>query len=122
MFTIAHRISHIMARSPVMRGLLAYGSAEAVSRVVRLASILIVARRISPEMLGTAALALSIFELVRVLANVGIRLKTLAIRNRSEPRAKITAIHQFRFAGIQRQCHMLAPASSEDATVGADST
>ena len=81
MFTIAHRISHITARSPVMRGLLAYGSAEAVSRVVRLASILIVARRISPEMLGTAALALSIFELVRVLANVGIGQRIIAARD-----------------------------------------
>lgn len=54
------------------RGMLAYGSAEAVTRVVRLAAILIVARQISPVMLGTAALALSLFELIRVLTNVGI--------------------------------------------------
>ncbi|MEM7702379.1 MAG: oligosaccharide flippase family protein [Pseudomonadota bacterium] len=54
------------------RGMLAYGSAEAVTRVVRLAAILVVARQISPTLLGTAALALSLFELVRVLTNVGI--------------------------------------------------
>ncbi|NNK45626.1 MAG: oligosaccharide flippase family protein, partial [Altererythrobacter sp.] len=54
------------------RGMLAYGSAEAVTRIVRLGSILIVARQISPELLGTAALALSLFELTRVLTNIGI--------------------------------------------------
>jgi len=54
------------------RGMMAYGSAEAVTRIVRLAAILVVARQISPTMLGTAALALSVFELVRVLTNVGI--------------------------------------------------
>ena len=54
------------------RGMLAYGSAEAVTRIVRLGSILIVARQISPQLLGTAALALSLFELTRVLTNVGI--------------------------------------------------
>lgn len=54
------------------RGMLAYGSAEAVTRIVRLGAILVVARQISPAMLGTAALALSIFELVRVFTNVGI--------------------------------------------------
>ena len=54
------------------RGMLAYGSAEAVTRIVRLGAILVIARQISPAMLGTAALALSLFELVRVLSNVGI--------------------------------------------------
>ena len=61
------------ARWPAFaRGMLAYGSAEAATRIVRLASILVVARQISPTMLGVAALALSLFELVRVLTNVGI--------------------------------------------------
>ena len=54
------------------RGMIAYGSAEGVTRIVRLAAILVIARQISPEMLGTAALALSLFELVRVLTNVGV--------------------------------------------------
>ncbi|MEP3420948.1 MAG: oligosaccharide flippase family protein [Erythrobacter sp.] len=54
------------------RGLLAYGSAEAATRVVRLGAILVVARQISPELLGTAALALSLFEIVRVLTSVGV--------------------------------------------------
>ncbi len=55
-----------------VRGMFAYGSAEAATRSVRLGAILVIARQISPELLGTAALALSLFELVRVLANVGI--------------------------------------------------
>lgn len=55
-----------------LRGMAAYGSAEAVTRIARLGAILVVARQISSEMLGTAALALSIFEIVRVLTNVGI--------------------------------------------------
>ena len=42
------------------RGMLAYGSAEAATRIVRLGAILVVARQISPVMLGTAALALSL--------------------------------------------------------------
>lgn len=54
------------------RGMVAYGAAEAATRVVRLGAILVVARQVSPETLGTAALALSLFELVRVLANAGI--------------------------------------------------
>ncbi len=72
MTTILHNLI-TPARWPAFaRGMLAYGSAEAVTRLVRLASILVVARQISPALLGTAALALSLFELVRVLCNVGI--------------------------------------------------
>ncbi|MBY6127757.1 oligosaccharide flippase family protein [Qipengyuania aquimaris] len=58
--------------SPLVRGLVAFGSAEAATRVVRLGALLIVARKVTPEIFGTAALALSLFELVRVLANAGI--------------------------------------------------
>lgn len=60
------------------RGMLAYGSAEAVIRVFRLAAILVVARLVSPATLGVAALALSLFEIVRVLANVGIGQRIIA--------------------------------------------
>lgn len=63
------------------QGMLAYGSAEAATRVVRLAAILIVARQISPVMLGTAALALSLFELIRVLTNVGIGQRIIVARD-----------------------------------------
>ena len=60
------------ASTPLLRGLVAFGSAEAATRIVRLAALLIVARKVTPEILGTAAMALTLFELVRVLANVGI--------------------------------------------------
>ncbi|MEO0591509.1 MAG: oligosaccharide flippase family protein [Pseudomonadota bacterium] len=63
------------------RGMLAYGSAEAATRIVRLASILVVARQISPTMLGVAALALSVFELVRVFTNVGIGQRIIVARS-----------------------------------------
>jgi len=63
------------------RGILVYGSAEAATRIVRLAAILVVARQISPTMLGTAALALSLFELVRVLANVGVGQRIIVARD-----------------------------------------
>ncbi len=57
---------------PFVRGLAAFGSAEAFARLVRLGAIIVIARQISAEMLGTAAMALSIFEIVRVLSNVGV--------------------------------------------------
>ncbi len=56
----------------LLRGLAAYGSAELLVRVTRILTVIVIARRISPEMMGAAALALSLFELVRVLANAGI--------------------------------------------------
>jgi len=71
--TAALRLFSTPHRWPAFaRGMLAYGSAEAVTRLVRLGAILVVARQTSPEMLGTAALALSLFELIRVLTQVGI--------------------------------------------------
>lgn len=63
------------------RGMLAYGSAEAATRIVRLGAILIVARQISPALLGIAALALSLFELVRVLTSVGIGQRIIAAKD-----------------------------------------
>lgn len=70
-----------LTRSPLMRGLVAFGSAEAVTRVIRLGALLIVARRVTPEIFGTAALALSLFELVRVLANAGIGQRLIVARD-----------------------------------------
>lgn len=66
-----HHISAIKD-APLVRGLVAFGSAEAATRVVRLGALLIVVRQVTPEIFGAAALALSLFELIRVLANVGI--------------------------------------------------
>lgn len=61
-----------LAGSQLVTGLFAFGSAEAATRIIRLGVLLIVARRLTPEIFGTAALALSLFELLRVLANAGI--------------------------------------------------
>ena len=70
-----------LTRSPLVCGLVAFGSAEAATRVIRLGALLIVARRVTPEIFGTAALALSLFELVRVLANAGIGQRLIVARD-----------------------------------------
>ncbi len=58
--------------APLVAGLSAHFAGEASARVARILSVVVIARQIDPAMLGVAALALSLFELVRVLANVGI--------------------------------------------------
>ena len=63
---------------PVLAGLSAYASAEMITRVVRIGAILVIARRTDPALLGTAAAALSLFELIRVLANAGIGQRIIA--------------------------------------------
>lgn len=62
----------------VLRGLAAYGSAELLLRVARFVAIIVIARRVSPEAVGAAALALSLFEMVRVLAGAGIGQRIVA--------------------------------------------
>lgn len=66
---------------PVMRGLLAYGSAEAGTRVLRIFAIIVIARQMPAEQIGIAALALALFELVRVLANSGIGQRIIVARD-----------------------------------------
>jgi len=60
------------------RGLAAYGGAEIANRAARIVAVVIIARRIDAIELGTAALALAVFELVRVLANAGIGQRIIA--------------------------------------------
>ena len=62
----------------ILRALLAYGSAELISRIVRILVVIIIARQLVPDLVGVAALTLSIFELVRVLANIGVGQKIIA--------------------------------------------
>lgn len=62
----------------LMRGFAGYASAEFVNRIVRLGAILIIARQADPALLGTAALALSLFELTRVLTQAGIGQRIVA--------------------------------------------
>ena len=56
----------------LLRGIGAFASAELAVRIVRLLVIIVMAQRLSPEILGAAALALTIFELTRVFANIGV--------------------------------------------------
>jgi len=66
----------------LLRGLGAYGGAELTTRAVRLAATIIIARQLAPEIVGQAALALSMFELVRVLARNGVGQQIIACHDR----------------------------------------
>ena len=67
-------------RMALLGGLAAYGSAELAVRLVRLVTVVIIARRLAPEIVGVAALSLSLFELIRVFANIGIGQQIVAAR------------------------------------------
>jgi O-antigen/teichoic acid export membrane protein len=62
----------------LLKGLASYGSAEMAVRLVRLFVVLLIARRLAPDIVGVAALTLSVFELVRVLANIGVGQQIIA--------------------------------------------
>lgn len=62
----------------LVRGFAGFASAELANRIVRLGAILIIARHTDAELLGTAALALSLFELTRVLTQAGIGQRIVA--------------------------------------------
>lgn len=62
----------------IMHGLLAYGSAELANRIVRILVVVVIARQLVPELVGVAALTLSLFELTRVIANIGVGQKIIS--------------------------------------------
>ena len=49
-----------------------YGAADIIGRVARLAATVLVARSLGVAELGTAAIAITLFELIRVLVNAGL--------------------------------------------------
>lgn len=75
-----NRMRRLIGHGPLAlgKGLMAYGLAELSVRVVRLVTVILIARQLSPEIVGVAALSLTVFELVRVLANVGIGQRIIA--------------------------------------------
>lgn len=62
----------------LLRDIGAFAGAEFVVRLVRLLAVIVMAQHLSPEILGAAALALTIFELMRVLANIGVGQQIIA--------------------------------------------
>ncbi|KLI65133.1 hypothetical protein AAV99_01645 [Aurantiacibacter marinus] len=70
---------------PILRGLVAYGLAEAGSRILRVFAIIVIARQVPPAQIGVAALALAVFEIVRVLANSGIGQRIIAASDAELP-------------------------------------
>ena len=73
-------LRHKIGDAPLalLSGLAAYGSAEIAVRLVRLLTVVIIARQLAPEIVGVAALTLTAFELMRVLANIGVGQRIIA--------------------------------------------
>jgi lipopolysaccharide exporter len=70
--TLSLHLPQSATAKTLLRGITAFASAEFAVRLVRLGAVIVMAQRLSPEILGAAALALTIFELMRVLANIGV--------------------------------------------------
>jgi len=62
----------------LLRNFAAFGVAEFSVRLVRLLTVIVIARQLVPEIVGVAALALTLFELIRVLANIGVGQKIVS--------------------------------------------
>lgn len=77
MSSVLHRI-RAEGASTLLKGLAAFGMAELGVRLVRLATVVIIARQLAPEIVGIAALTLTAYELIRVLANIGIGQRIIA--------------------------------------------
>lgn len=73
------QVSGVLAGfAPLLRGLSAFGGAELITRLVRLGITIIIARRLAPDIIGEAALALTVFELVKVLEKTGTGARIIA--------------------------------------------
>ncbi|MEP3227368.1 MAG: oligosaccharide flippase family protein [Parasphingorhabdus sp.] len=79
--------------SSILRGLVAFGSAELANRIVRILVVIIIARQLAPDLVGVAALTLSLFELIRVIANIGVGQKIIAAHD-SDLAATCIAAHR----------------------------
>lgn len=64
--------------SPLLKGVAAFGGAELANRIVRLITTVVIARQLAPEIVGQAALTLTLFEMVRVLAGIGVGQRIIA--------------------------------------------
>jgi lipopolysaccharide exporter len=65
----------------LLRGLAAYGLAELSVRLVRLAAVILIARQLAPDVIGPAALTLTLFEVIRTLANIGVGQQIIAAKD-----------------------------------------
>ena len=76
-------LTNMLERLPInsralLSGLFAYGLAELSVRLVRLVTIIVIARQLAPEIVGQAALTLTLFEIIRVFANIGVGQQIIA--------------------------------------------
>ena len=60
------------ADSAFIRNLGAFATAEAANKVTRIAAMVVIARSLSVEAIGIAAIALTSFELIRIITNNGV--------------------------------------------------
>ena len=81
----------------LVRGVSAYGAAELAIRVVRLGTTVVIARRLAPAIVGEAALALTIFEIMRVLERTGTGQRIVRAQD-DELGATCNAVQRFYWA------------------------
>lgn len=62
----------------LLSGLFAYGLSELSVRLVRLVTVILIARQLAPDIVGQAALTLTLFEIIRILANIGVGQQIIA--------------------------------------------
>lgn len=74
--------SRLADSKQLLRNFAAFGVAELLVRLVRLLTVIVIARQLVPEIVGLAALTLTLFELIRVLANIGVGQKIIACESR----------------------------------------
>jgi lipopolysaccharide exporter len=80
MFDLTHLRQNENLRT-LLRGLAAYGLAELSVRLVRLAAVVLIARQLAPDVIGPAALTLTLFEVIRILANIGVGQQIIAAKD-----------------------------------------
>jgi len=76
-------------------GLAAYGSAELATRATRLVSTVIVARLLAPNIVGEAALTLTLFELLRLFSRIGTGARIISCVTDDLPAVSIAAHRLF---------------------------
>lgn len=76
--TASTRRLKVLVANPLTKGATAFGGAELANRAVRLVTTVVIARQLAPDIVGEAALTLTLFEILRVFAGIGIGQRIIA--------------------------------------------
>lgn len=105
-----HRLKAHVA-SPLIRGVAAFGGAELANRIVRILTTVVIARQLAPDIVGQAALTLTLFEIVRVFAGIGIGQRIIACEASELARTCNSAHRLFWLWSIVMVCTQFAAAA-----------